>query len=167
MITSAEEFRDRVFQIAAYEDDPYKVTRLALDELETASEWRVVAELTAGKWVKDLLSTALPPAEKRSGTAKTYRDAQGNKRASSKQVQFLSWWERRIAVKINTPGGAKTLGQCTAEDLDWIAKLRDQKAAEDMAAAARYRKLADVLRDQKLTIVAEVDAATGRDILGD
>lgn len=164
MITSPEEFRDRVFTLAQSEDDPYKVTRTALAELTSPAEWRIVAELTAGPWVANLLRTNLPPATP-VHRPRTFQDDEGNPRASKKEVDFLTWWQRRCAVKIRTVTGDKPLGQCTADDLAWIADYREKKAQEDMAAAARYRKLRDAMLDAGVSTVADVDEETGRGIL--
>lgn len=163
MINSPEEFRDRVFTIAENEDDPYKVTRLALAELSDPSEWRVVAELTAGPWVANLLRTNMPPAKTR--TPQTFEDDEGNKRASKNEVNFLTWWQRRCAVKIRTATGDKPLGLCTADDLAWIAEYREKKALEDLAAASKYRKLRDAMLDAGVETVKDVDEETGRGIL--
>jgi len=167
-----EQFRDRVFELARDEDNTYKVAARALDEITDPADWEVIARLTAPPYISNMLKRVMPPEHLsvpggRGQPVPTFSDANGNQRASSRQVSFVDWWTRRLAVKILTPGGHKTLGACTATDLDWIAQQRRAKAEENVAAAVRYEKLAAAIRESGRRTVAEIDAATGRAILGD
>jgi hypothetical protein len=166
-----EEFRDRVFELARGEDNTYTVAARALNEVKDPADWEMIARLTAPPYISNMLKTHVPPA--RPATASkgkgdpqpVFTDANGNRRVSSRQVEFVDWWARRLEVKIRTATGTKSLGHCTAADLDFVAEYRRQKAQEDLSAAIRYEKLAQLMRDQGKTTVAEVDAETGRAIL--
>lgn len=166
-----ERFRDRLFELAEREDNSYKVAATALNEITDPADWEAVARLTAPSYISNLLRRTpppTPPGKPRggdSGKPRTFTDADGNKRASSREVDLVDWWARRVAVKVLTAAGEKTLGACTVGDLDWIAQRRRAKAAEDIAAAERYEKLAAAMRETGKTTVAEIDPDTGRAIL--
>lgn len=163
MIKTPDDFRDRCFELAASEDDPYKVVAQVFAEVTDPSEWKVIAQVTAFSWVAHTLRTSLPKPQPR--PQRTYRDSRGNVRASAREVGQLTEWERRCALKVYVDGAHKTLGACTAADLEWLASYREIIASDNVAAAVRYRKLRDSVLAQGVMHVAELHSDVGLKVL--
>lgn len=65
-------------------------------------------------------------------------------------------YERLLATQYATEHGARRLADCTPEDLDWAAQVREDQAAGMVTEAKRLRRLAAIARDYGAAHVSEL-----------
>jgi hypothetical protein len=69
--------------------------------------------------------------------------------------QGRSRWQR-FAQRVNVAGEWKRLGDCTAEDVDWLAADRAEESARLAAVAQQFRMLAAQMRAAGVATVADL-----------
>lgn len=75
--------------------------------------------------------------------------------ARSAKVSAIRTWARLLRKPVAVEGNAwKQFGECTLEDLGFLAEDRRQNAAESVAAAERFEKYAAALAERDVETVA-------------
>lgn len=69
---------------------------------------------------------------------------------SQKRDAIRSWWTRLCSDRYATPDGVKLLGDCTPDDLVFMAETLERKAAENVARAEAWRSLAVEMQRRKV-----------------
>lgn len=185
LFTDSASLRRYVLAVAKETSNPYHVAEKVLAEVSTTEELRVIAETTLNGWVWSILKRphVTPnnddkPASGRedsgaaffsdSPQARTFIDANGVRRASRRQVDFVdalgAELNRRVKVGVGIDD-RKHLGECTIQDLQWMATYRRKVAAKNEATARQFDELAEALVVSKVETVAELDRKTAEAIL--
>lgn len=76
--------------------------------------------------------------------ANGHRPAVGNR----KRAEIRQAWQRALDVTYSTPTGSKHLGDCTADDLFYIAQEHTSQADRLRRMAAGWRELATVMNER-------------------
>lgn len=89
----------------------------------------------------------------------------------SRKVQGIrETWRRMLRDRINVGPDVsdwKFLADCTAEDLDYAASIREEHARRNAARAEQYRQLAELLEEHGVDTVGELPDGTLGSALGD
>jgi hypothetical protein len=94
----------------------------------------------------------------------------GTPQPSRKVAGIREMWRRTLRDRINVGPDVsdwKFLADCTAEDLDYAAALREEHARRNAARAAQYRRLAELLNGHGVSTVGELPESALKDGLGD
>lgn len=65
-------------------------------------------------------------------------------------------WRQRYVERVSVAGEWKMLGDCTAEDVDWLAESRAVESVKLAAVAERFRSLAARMRAAGAATVADL-----------
>lgn len=164
-VTDANTLRERVWELAQNEPDPYAVAQKIRDELTTTDQLELAVQLAFPYWVRHLM-TQMPPTTFVPELAPVlYDDGHGGKTSNPNKATAASSYRRRLAASVQTAEGWTTLGACVVEQVDYLAQVRRKKAAEDMAAAIRFEKLAQAMRDYNANKVQDLPDEIGESIL--
>jgi hypothetical protein len=113
--------------------------------------------------LRDVVDALLPDrVRKMIGQAR--REAFGTRHpvspAATASAPGPSRWARftpeLLAAKVEVEGEWKELGDCTADDLDWLANMYAERAAKNQAYEERFRDLARRLRRSTATVLRDV-----------
>lgn len=167
MITDAEQLRQRVWELARNEANPYAVTATLRAELTTATELGVAVDVALAMWVRHIMTTQLPPAEpKPTGEPVRYNNGQGGWTLNPNLAATNTWWARQLTAPLRVGEQEyQPLGVSNATQLRFAADVRRAKAEEDLAAARRYEKLAAALEENNAATVADLSPEVGEAIM--
>ena len=84
---------------------------------------------------------------------------------SRKVTNIRNNWQKILHErhKVGPNGTWKLLGDCTADELDWAAELRDRMALQNALKAEQFRKFAKLLRENQVATLRELPET----VLGD
>lgn len=149
--------RDRIRQTLASTDltDPHDITQHLLPQLRGKAAAAALAEVLP-HYVRQVFSSErthrFDPARDDVGTHGTSAGSNRSPRWEASSVALLD-------VPVNVAGTYLRLGDCTADDLLWLAQDRHDKAKELGAAGDRYAALAAALTQRAAATVAALYAA--------
>lgn len=75
------------------------------------------------------------------------------------------YWPRFLAQSVTTADGYKRLGDCTAEDLLFLADVRAKQANELMMRSDQFRQLAGLVKKHRVRVLRELDPSSGEAVL--
>jgi hypothetical protein len=155
VIESSDELRNRIRDLGESEPDPHRVAEKILARMDDY-EAQVIARLTLPDYVRKVLAQARPLDTENSD--RSYYTASGRRTPSSKVAAVHDWVEADLArsIYVDDTENYKHLGDCTAENLDFAGATRRRKAAETIAEADRFDRMAAAVRDAGVEILREV-----------
>lgn len=153
--TTNERAADRVSRLAQSHVGPDEISAAILNEVRHDPAA-----------MQELLAEVLPCyVRTRLGAARrepvTYEELVGDptplpKFPSKKTQRIRDAYAKLLATQYGTDHGYQTLGQCTADDLEFAAETRRKQAAGHLVEAERLLKLAAAAREYGATTVAEL-----------
>lgn len=75
------------------------------------------------------------------------------------------YWPQFLATKVALPAGYKTMGELTADDLDWLAGFRRTQANELIGKAVQFERLALMMREKRVAVLEQLPHADGEQVL--
>ena len=163
MIRNADDLRALIREYGADDPDPGRVTEKILATL-TGAEAHVVADVALRDYVRRMLAAggASVPG------ARSYETASGQRTPSWKIAGLIDHIESELnrSVYVETSAEWKRLGECTPDDVDALAAARRRKAAEVIAEAERFERLAEVAREADAEIVRDLPRDVLAEVLG-
>lgn len=181
MISSAEDLRELVTEIARDSPNPHDVAARVLDKLTgDAVALEIALRLSFPGWVVNTLKRprvaphATTPATTSASPSlsveppRVYVDTEGQRRVSPKTAALVDWYTARLNASVKVGASIqdwKRLGECTVSELRWMAALRRTKAAADLSVAEVFENLAAALAENSADTVADLDRSIGEAIL--
>lgn len=183
LFTDTASLRQYVLDVAGQESNPYSVADKVLAAVTTMDELDVIAATTFGAWVWQILkrphmpsastTTSAAPAftepAPKNNEVRGFSDGHGGVRGSSRQISFINEYprwvkemNRRVLVGADN---RKHFGDCTTQDLAWMAEYRRNVANKNLAVAAQYVQLSEKMAETGATTVRELDRTIAEGIL--
>lgn len=162
MITNSADLRDAIQEIGKHDHDLGVVVEKILVNLSDA-EAHVVAQVTLRDYVRHVLTT--PASAPVSSEVAQYSTASGQVTPSASTAALIDWYAAELSALKHVGDRFIPLGQCTLKDVRYLSSSRRQKAADLIAEAKRYERLAEAMRQGDAETVAELDPAVGREVL--
>lgn len=160
MIESAEDLRTQIRALAEHEPDPARITHKILTSL-TANEALVVAHVTLVEYVRRLIAhaTMAPREMHESPASRDYATSDGRKSPSAATAAIRDWVSADLARAVNVAVEGrewKFLGKCDRDNCLTMASNRHRKAAEVVAEAERFERIAEALEEHGVTLVEDL-----------
>lgn len=135
------------------EPDPYRVAADVIASLSLADA-RAALAATLPSYVRDVIRDQRRGRVRVASPAAAPTSARWDNVAELHASGELTLLRQRVFAQ----GAWKFLGDCTREDVQAIAEDRDVLAAENAAAADRYRRLRAAMGRRKATVVRDLPA---------
>lgn len=164
-VIDAETLRQRVWELAATEPDPYVVAAKVREELGP-EHFDLIMQVAFPAWVHKVM-TYMPPKDLPAPAPDPvlYDNGHGGKTPNPNIASTASWYQKRMRSSVLLVTGYVTLGTCTADDVDYLAEQRKIQALRDLAAAQRFTKLAAAMREHGAATAADLPDEIGEPIL--
>lgn len=151
---------DVIRQICAYSDvsDPAEIAKILVDAIPPERHTEALA-LVMPVFVREHLG--------RQRTLTNPTQARNQLVRSARVTGIREWWRQVLEDRVAPHGVWKRLGDCTWEDLDWLAAQLRNKADSLIVKAQRLEKLRDQLNQyERGAKLSDLDPQTLRDLLG-
>lgn len=160
MITSGEDLRTAIRELAEHEPDPARITHKLLNSI-TPSEAHVIVTVTLHDYVRRTVThpSAQLSQDMHESSLRTYSTQSGQRTVSGRIAAARDWIDSELIKSICVNPGTRDwlhLGDCTRENCLAAAASRHRKAAETTAEATRFELIAEALEEH--------DARTVRDL---
>lgn len=78
---------------------------------------------------------------------------------SAKIAQRRDWWAEMLASSVFVDGSWKQFGECSRADVGWMAEQRRVEAAKNLAQAAVYDEIDQLMGEHGVSTLAELPRA--------